>query len=107
LRGLLFPYRENLYAHGRLALAAALNFALAIWVLPQIGHVTDPDYSRANVLWACVEVGLPCAALLALIPVVLFGRDIPRLVALGLTFLPGYVAVVGFGTAFSLWLGNG
>jgi hypothetical protein len=104
---ILFPSRQKLHACTRLAFAAALNLLLGAWVLPQVGHVADPDYSSGNAFWACVEVGLPCAALLALLPVVLFGRDIPRLLALGLSFLPAYVAVAGFGTAFSLWLGGG
>jgi hypothetical protein len=46
---------------------------------------------------------VPCAALLSMLPVLLFGRDVPRLISIGLSLLPCYVAIAGFCDAFSLW----
>jgi drug/metabolite transporter (DMT)-like permease len=99
----LFPTRERLHPHVRLALTVAVNIALATWVVPRMGKVRGTEYSLANGLQTALEVGLPCAALLALLPVFLFGRDILRLLAIGLFFLPCYVVVTGIGYAFWLW----
>jgi len=103
VRNLLLPSRSNLHTVARLAFAALANVVLAVWVLPQVGHVTDPTHSPANAFWTCLEVLLPCAVLLVLLPVFVFGRDVPRLLAIGLSFLPGYIAVAGVGAALSLW----
>lgn len=104
MRWLLVPSREHLYPWGRITLAVVLNVALAMWVVPNLGHATDPAYSRTGAFSACVEVLLPCTALLVALPVFLLGRDIPRLLAIGLCILPGYVALAGFSDALSLWL---
>ena len=85
------------------ALGALLNIVLAVWVVPRIGHVTDPEYSSSNALRAALMVAAPCAVLLTTLPVLLFGRDVPRLISIGLSFLPCYVVVVGVCDAFSLW----
>ncbi len=103
VRTLLFPSRERLHPWARLGLAALLNVALATWVVPKLGHAADPTYSPFNALSACLEVLLPCTALIIVVPVFLSGRDVPRLLAIGLAFLPGYVAIAGLCDAFSLW----
>jgi hypothetical protein len=92
-----------LHPYLRLAFGTAANIFLAARVVPQIAHVRD-DYSAVNALRASLEVVVPCAALLAMLPVVFLGRDVPRLLAIGLSFLPGYVAIFGFGDALSIWL---
>jgi len=102
ISSLLLPHRDSLHPYVRLAIAAAANILLAVWVLPQIGHIRDPEYSVLNAVWTAVEIVLPCATLLALAPVFVLGRDIPRLLAIGLSFFPAYVAVVGIGSALSL-----
>jgi hypothetical protein len=103
VRRFLLPSRSSLHPWPRLAVAAALNIALAIWMVPQIGHATDPQYSINNAVWAALMLAAPCAALLSTVPVLLFGRDVPRLISIGLSFLPCYVAIAGFCDAFSLW----
>jgi hypothetical protein len=35
--------------------------------------------------------------------VFLFGRDVPRLLAIGLSFFPGYIAILTLRDAFSSW----
>jgi hypothetical protein len=101
LGALLLPHRESLHPHVRLAIAAAANILLAVWVLPQIGHIRDPEYSLLNAVWTAVEIVVPCATLLVLAPVFFLGRDIHRLIAIGLSFFPAYIAVVGIGSALS------
>lgn len=101
-RSFLLPHRETLHPYVRLAIAAAANILLAVWVLPQVGHIRDPEYSLLNAVWTAVEIVIPCATLLVLAPVFFLGRDIHRLIAIGLSFLPAYVAVVGIGSALSL-----
>lgn len=99
---LVLPHRESLHPYVRLAIAAAANIFLAAWVLPQIGHIRDPEYSLLNAVWTAVEIVIPCATLLVLAPVFLLGRDIHRLIAIGLSFFPAYVGFVGIGSALSL-----
>lgn len=96
------PHRENLRPYSRLAIAAAANILLAVWVLPQIGHIRNPEYSLPNALWTIVEIVIPCATLLVLAPVFILGRDIQRLIAIGLAFFPVYIAIAGIGSALSL-----
>lgn len=69
-----------------------------------MGKMFDPSYAFANAIRVFVEVTAPCMILLTLLPVILFGRDVPRLLAIGLSVLPAYVAVAGFGDAWSLWV---
>jgi len=78
------------------------NIILALTV-PHLGWMREPVYSVVNVFWACLEVAVPSLVLMVLLPVFLFGRDTPRLLALGLSFLPAYVAVTGLAQAASLW----
>lgn len=99
----LLPHRDTLHPYVRLGLGVAANVLLAVWVLPHLGHIQDPTYSPLNALQACLEIVVPCATLLVLAPVFLLGRDIPRLLAIGLSFFPAYVAVVGLGAALYLW----
>jgi len=99
---LLLPHRENLRPYTRLAIAAVANILLAVWVLPQIGHIRDPEYSLLNALWTIAEIAIPSATLLVLAPVFVLGCDVKRLIAIGLSFFPAYVAVVGIGSALSL-----
>jgi hypothetical protein len=101
---LVFPGRDNLHPYVRLAFAALANIFLAVWVLPKAGHATDPEYAISNWIWPALMVVAPCAALLSTVPVLLFGRDVPRLISIGLSFLPCYVAIAGFCDVFSLWL---
>ena len=96
------PHRENLRPYSRLAIAAAANILLAVWVLPQIGHIRDPEYSLPNALWTIAKIVIPCATLLVLAPVFILGRDIQRLIAIGLSFFPAYIAIAGIGSALSL-----
>jgi hypothetical protein len=96
------PPRESLHPYVRLTIAAAANILLAVWVLPQVGHIRDPDYSLQNALWTIAEIAIPCATLLVLAPVFILGRDIQRLIAIGLSFFPAYIAVAGIGSAFSI-----
>jgi hypothetical protein len=103
---LLLPRRSSLHPHIRLVIAAAANVFLAVWVLPQFGHIQDPAYSPINAIQISVQVIIPCATLLILAPVFLLARDIPRLLAIGLSFFPAYVAVVGFGAVIDLWAGG-
>jgi hypothetical protein len=104
LRDLVCPSREGLHSGVRLALGVLANVVLAMWVLPQLGHVTDPEYAPINAIRVCLEVLGPCTALVIMVPVFVFGRDIPRLLAIGLSFLPAYIAFAGFCDATSLWL---
>ena len=71
-------------------------------MLPQIGHIRDPEYSRLNALWTIAEISIPCATLLVVVPVFVLGRDIQRLIAIGLSFFPAYIAIAGIGSALSL-----
>jgi hypothetical protein len=103
VRRFLLPSRAALHPWPRLAFGALLNIVLAMWAVPQIGHVTDPEYSSSNALQAAVMVAAPCASLLTTLPVLLFGRDVPRLISIGLSFLPCYLAIVGLCDTFSLW----
>ena len=106
LRRHVFPSRDNLHPYIRLAFGGVANLALILWVIPHIGNVRDPEYSPVNALRPAIEILIPCAALLAMAPVFFLGRDVPRLLAIGLSFLPAYVAVAGFGAVLSLIFGN-
>lgn len=99
----LLPHKDRLHPYVRLGLGVAANVFLAVWVLPQLGHIQDSAYSLTNALQISLEVIIPCATLLVLAPVFLLARDIPRLLAIGLSFFPAYVAVVGLGAALQLW----
>ena len=99
---LLLPHKDRLHPYVRLGLGVATNLCLAVWVRPQFGHIQDPAYSLINAFQAGLEVAVPCATLLVLAPVFLLGRDIPRLLAIGLSFFPAYAAVIGFGAALSI-----
>jgi hypothetical protein len=103
---LLFPSRERLHGSIRLALGVIANVALGVWVFPQVGHTSDPQYSPANVCMVCLGFLAPTITVLALLPVFFLGRNIPKALALGLSFFPSYVAVAGFGDAISLLLGG-
>lgn len=87
----------------RIVLAALLNLALAICVVPNLGHTADPTHSRSNLIEAFVEVLLACTALLTLAPVFWSGSAAPRLISIGLSFLPCYVVIAGFCDALHLW----
>jgi len=104
VRRLLVPSAKNPHCAARIVTGAAANVALAIWVLPGLGKMFDPIHTFTNALQALLEVTVPCAALLVLLPVILFGRDVPRLLAIGLSFLPAYVGIAGLEGAWSLWL---
>lgn len=106
VRRFLLPACGALHPWPRLIIAALINVALAVWIAPQIGHVTDPEHSIANATRASLMIALPCATLVSTVPVLLFGRDVLRLISIGLSFLPCYVAVVGLCDAFSLWAGG-
>jgi len=103
----LCPSKERLRPWARLAFAGFLNLVLAMWFMPRLGHVADPAHLPYNALSAFMQVLLPCLALLAVIPVFVSGRDVSRLLAVGLLFLPGYVFIVGCYNVFCFWLGGG
>lgn len=99
---MLWPSRDRLHPTARLVFAGLVNVALAIWVVPKLGHATDPTHAPVNAVWISLEILVPLAALLVLLPVFLFGKDVPRLLAIGLSFLPAFVAVMGIAAAISL-----
>lgn len=99
---MLWPSRERLHVAARLIFAGLANIALAIWAVPKLGHATDPVHSPVNAFWISLEILVPLAALLVLLPVFLFGKDVPRLLAIGLCVLPAFVAVMGIAAAISL-----
>ena len=101
-----FPNRDNLHSSLRLAFGGVANLVLILWVIPHLGNVRDPGYSPINALRPSIEVLIPGVALLTMAPVFFLGRDVPRLLAIGLSFLPGYTAFVGIGATLSLWLGG-
>lgn len=96
------PNRENLHTNLRLAFGGLANVVLIVWVIPHIGNIRKPEYSLVNALRPAIEVVIPSAALLIMAPVFFLGRDIPRLLAIGLAFLPAYVAIAGFGAILGL-----
>ncbi|MCO5051658.1 MAG: hypothetical protein M9920_05090 [Verrucomicrobiae bacterium] len=100
----LFPHRGNLHPNLRLIVGGLFNLVLVIWVRPHLGAATDPAYALANALRPLVAVALPSVTLLVLLPVFFLGREVPRLLAIGFSFLPAYVLAVGLMMALSLLL---
>jgi hypothetical protein len=74
VRRFLLPSRDALHPWPKLIVAALINVALAVWIAPQIGHVTDPEHSTANAIRPALMIALSCAALLSTVPVLLFER---------------------------------
>lgn len=99
----LLPRRERLHVPVRIGFGIAVNVLLATWLALHLEHVGDPYHGKVGLAWLAVMLVAPVAALTILAPVVISGRDVPRILAIGLAFLPAYVAVLGFGEAFSLW----
>ena len=102
IRRHLFPNRDNLHPNMRIAFGGIANLLLVVWVLPHIGNVHDPEYSLINAIRPAIEIVIPSAALLVMAPVFFLGRDIPRLLVIGLSFLPAYVAIAGLGSVLGL-----
>lgn len=94
-RRCLVPSRESLRPYLRLAFGAAVNVFLAVWLVPRMGKVRDPEYLLANFVVPALALAVPCAGLLVMVPVFLWGRDVTRLLAVGLCFLPCYVLICG------------
>ena len=93
--GLLLPRRDKLHAGLRIAVGALGNCLLAIYVLPHVGHMQEMKFVGALAATTVLQAALPLVILLILLPVFLFGRDVPRLLAIGLSVLPCYLAVTG------------
>jgi hypothetical protein len=88
LRAAIFPRSQCLHAPLRIALGAALNLALALRVIPELGKT-------ANAGFELLAVALPAIAIPTLMPVICMGRNVPRLIAIGLCLVPAYVLAVG------------
>lgn len=100
LASLFLPRRDKLHAPPRIAVAALGNCLLALYVLPHISMAQEiKSVPSMAATWA-IQAALPLAILLILLPVFLFGRDLPRLIAIGLSVLPCYLAAVGIAAVF-------
>ncbi len=95
----MVPSPERLHAGTRISLGVCLNVALAVCLSGPLGH-------SAGLLAAILYVALPCASLILLLPVILWGRDFLRLLAMGLSFLPTFTAVGAIREVYSLWSAN-
>jgi len=47
-------------------------------------------------VWEIATVAVPSATLLVSLPVIIFGRDVHRLLAIGLCVFPTYLLFIGF-----------
>jgi hypothetical protein len=81
---------------------AAVNAFLVTAISLHLDRTGDPYRGQIGVLWLLGVLGVPVAAIIALIPVIAVGRDVPRLLAIGLSVLPVYVVAVGLGQLFSI-----
>jgi hypothetical protein len=95
----LVPSPERLHAGTRISLGVCLNVALAVCITGPLGR-------SPGLLGAILDVALPCATLMVLLPVFLWGRDVPRLLAIGLSFLPAFTAVGAIPQVYSFWSAN-
>ena len=93
----------------RLMVAAILNVALAIYVLPRIDHlldIRDYRYVTASSPWIYAVVAVPSVALLILIPVLRSNSRFQQWFAIGLSFFPGFLALMGWWQLLEIWIAD-
>ncbi len=93
--GILYPTRGHLHPSLRIAVGAAINVLLAA---PMVLHFQPPFLPG----WILAQLLVPVVALVILLPVILRGRDVPRVLAIGLSFFPAFLVITGFKEALSL-----
>ena len=93
-RDIVFPRTRSLRVTWRIALGVIINLILVFFVVSELGKTGSATKEL-------LAVALPVLAITSLVPVIGLGRDVPRLLAIGLCIIPGYVFVVGCGQVLS------
>lgn len=80
----------------RIAVGLAANLGILLWVVPKLAGTKW----RASDLFI---IAIPLVAIITLIPVIWRGRDVARLMAIGLCVLPVYIFFHGCLAIVELW----
>lgn len=88
--------RPSLLTWVRLVVGLVANISVVLWVVPKF----------AGTKWKAADlflIAIPLIAVIILIPVIWRGRDVARLVAIGLCVLPAYIFLQGCMAIVEFW----
>lgn len=93
----LIPRRTSLLVSLRLAVGLVANITVVLWSVPKLA---GSKWSALDLL----HIAIPLFAIIILISVICLGRDVARLLAIGLCVLPVYIFLHICMAIIELWL---